>query len=83
MPRYDYECSGCGTFEVFKRSYRVGDKTVKCKCGRIGRKVFTPIAVIGTTKGDYSNLEAPLGRKFKTSKEVDKFLNDNEIGRCS
>ena len=51
MPFYDYECSKHGVFEVFQRMTE--EHTADCpKCGKDGRRIFTPSALHGLPSQD-------------------------------
>ena len=40
MPTYDYECSGCGPFEAFKRMAERDQATACPRCGGSAARVF-------------------------------------------
>lgn len=53
MPRYDYECSSCGIFEVFHSISESINVCPKCSQGSV-KRLYSPIGISFKGSGFYS-----------------------------
>lgn len=84
MPFYTFQCYD-DKEHIFDSWAPVSDMsyTTPCvSCGKLSKRLLSNFNFVGSTKfGDaFKELEIPLGRKFNSSKEVDKHLKNSKIG---
>ena len=80
MPTYTYRCENNHEHERLRR-IRSRNRSSKCpECSGAAIRLFEAFAVANTEDVGgkrYANLEMPLGRKFGSAKEVDKYLEES------
>lgn len=78
MPIYTYRCAEGHTQEEFRLMKDFKHDAVCGRCGQRGVLILSVPNLVGVTKSErmFKNLEMPLGRKFSSSKEVDRFLRE-------
>jgi putative FmdB family regulatory protein len=65
MPKYDYHCRECQTWEEVERSIHAPDEPISCpKCEKEMNKVYGPVGVLFKGSGFYKNDKNPQSGNF-------------------